>query len=233
MELNLDIRLPRDSVSVPAVRGLLEASLRSLGVLAPIREDIELMLTEACTNVIKHAQDGDDYTVRVTIMNARCILKVIDTGTGFDADEVPEPSPHAEHGRGLMIIQALADDVRFRSFPHNGALVALEKRLRYWEEAWATGTPTPDRTARRTPPAAPRWTRRWTARWTVRRTVRRTAGSRASEPDPDPRGTRPTAHGPVSPGRSGRGASHRRGASPCAADTGSPCPPPGSGGAGA
>ncbi|MFC6882154.1 MULTISPECIES: ATP-binding protein [Actinomadura] len=133
MELNLDIRLPRDSVSVPAVRGLLEASLRSLGVLAPIREDIELMLTEACTNVIKHAQDGDDYTVRVTIMNARCILKVIDTGTGFDADEVPEPSPHAEHGRGLMIIQALADDVRFRSFPHNGALVALEKRLRYWE----------------------------------------------------------------------------------------------------
>lgn len=133
MELNLDIRLPRDSVSVPAVRGLLEASLRSLGVLESIREDIELMLTEACTNVIKHAEDGDDYTVRVTIMNARCILKVIDAGAGFDADEVPEPSPHAEHGRGLMIIQALADNVRFRSFPHNGALVALEKRLRYWE----------------------------------------------------------------------------------------------------
>ncbi|MFC4909864.1 ATP-binding protein [Actinomadura gamaensis] len=139
MEINLDLRLPRDSTSVPAVRRLLDSSLAVLGVDEPIRGDIELMLTEACTNVIRHARAGDDFTVRATILDARCVIRVIDSGQGVDAKtaaKAGEPaSLTAESGRGLQIMRALADDVRFRTFPDSGSLVALEKHLVYGEDS--------------------------------------------------------------------------------------------------
>ncbi|GAA4390903.1 hypothetical protein GCM10023088_67440 [Actinomadura verrucosospora] len=135
MEITMDLVLPRDVASVPATRKLLDAALAALGVEGHIRDDIEMMLTEACTNVIKHAEHGADYTVRAMIQDRRCVIKVIDSGTGFDAARVPAPDPAAEQGRGLMIMRALADDVRFASFPEDGALVALEKRLSYSEDS--------------------------------------------------------------------------------------------------
>ncbi len=131
----MDLVLPRDVASVPATRKLLDAALAALGVEGHIRDDIEMMLTEACTNVIKHAEHGADYTVRAMIQDRRCVIKVIDSGTGFDAAHIPQPDPSAENGRGLMIMEALADDVRFSSFPEDGALVALEKRLAYGEDS--------------------------------------------------------------------------------------------------
>ncbi|MBO2457308.1 ATP-binding protein [Actinomadura violacea] len=131
MDISLDLLLPRETASVPATRKILDASLQALGVDEQIRDDIEVMLTEACTNVIKHARHGDDYTVRAAIHDERCVIKVIDSGRGFDAEQIPEPDPVSEAGRGLMIIRSLADDVRFDSYPEDGALVALEKHLDY------------------------------------------------------------------------------------------------------
>ncbi|GAA0598186.1 ATP-binding protein [Actinomadura livida] len=151
MEISLDLLLPRDAASVPATRRLLDAALRALGVEEQIRDDIEVMLTEACTNVIKHAEHGADYTVRATIQDSRCLIKVIDSGTGFDTGVLPRPGPADEQGRGLMIMSMLADDVRFRSFMHDGALVSLEKNLRYGKDSLGglltagNGTPLPAR----------------------------------------------------------------------------------------
>lgn len=135
MEISLDLQLPRDAASVPATRRLLDAALAALGVEDHIRDDIEVMLTEACTNVIKHAEHGADYTVRATIQGRRCVIKVIDSGIGFDAGSILRPEASAEHGRGLLIMRSLADDVRFRSFAEDGALVSLEKRLSYGEDS--------------------------------------------------------------------------------------------------
>ncbi|GAA2417232.1 hypothetical protein GCM10010191_29720 [Actinomadura vinacea] len=136
MEINLDLRFPRDAASVPAIRRMLDASLDVLGVEEPIRGDIRLMLTEACGNVIKHARAGDAYTVHVLIMDEHCVIKVIDHGRGFDPARLTVthpalPDPAAEQGRGMMIMQTLADQVRLHSHPEHGALVALEKRLHY------------------------------------------------------------------------------------------------------
>jgi anti-sigma regulatory factor (Ser/Thr protein kinase) len=132
MEISLDLRLPRDVASVPAARRLLDSSLAALGVDATIRDDIELMLTEACTNAIRHAGFGEEYTVRVGIQDELCVIKVIDSGRGFGTGERGEGAgPVAEYGRGLLLMRALADTVRFGSVYQHGALVALEKHLRY------------------------------------------------------------------------------------------------------
>ncbi|GLW66154.1 hypothetical protein Arub01_43980 [Actinomadura rubrobrunea] len=132
MEINLDLRFPRDAASVPAARRLLDSSLCTLGVDAAIRGDIELLLTEACTNAIRHAADGEEYTVRVGILDEHCVIKVIDSGPGFGGDGDGSGPLMAEHGRGLLLMRALADAVRFGSVhPRRGALVALEKHLHY------------------------------------------------------------------------------------------------------
>ncbi|MGW6503326.1 ATP-binding protein, partial [Nonomuraea angiospora] len=80
MEATIALRLPRDAASVPLIRQMLDGTLRSLGVDPQIRDDIELMLTEACSNVIRHAEPSDDYTVSTSVLDDRCIIKVIDNG---------------------------------------------------------------------------------------------------------------------------------------------------------
>ncbi|MEQ4722693.1 ATP-binding protein [Nonomuraea sp. B19D2] len=135
MEATIALRLPRDAASVPLTRQMLDGTLRSLGVDPQVRDDIELMLTEACSNVIRHAAPSDDYTVSATVRDHLCIIKVIDTGNGFapgkDPNKIVTPEPGAEHGRGLQIMRALADDIRFANRHEHGAVVCLEKRLRY------------------------------------------------------------------------------------------------------
>ncbi|MFC7728883.1 ATP-binding protein [Actinomadura keratinilytica] len=137
MEISLDLRLPRDAASVPAARRLLDSSPCALGVDAAIRGDIELMLTEACTNAIRHAGRGGEYTVRVGILDERCVIKVIDSGPGYGAGPGngagpgEAPGPLSEHGRGMLLMRALADGVRFGTAARQGALVSLEKHLHY------------------------------------------------------------------------------------------------------
>ncbi|WP_214410664.1 ATP-binding protein [Sphaerisporangium fuscum] len=131
MKVTISLRLPRDAASVSITRQILGAELEVLGVERPICEDIQLMLTEACSNVIRHAKDGDEYTVSAELSGDKCVITVVDTGTGFDAEKVGQGSPMAEHGRGLQIMRALADDVRFMNRPRKGAIVCLEKGLKF------------------------------------------------------------------------------------------------------
>ncbi|GAA2873459.1 hypothetical protein GCM10010517_33980 [Streptosporangium fragile] len=135
MEATIALRLPRDAASVPVIRQLLDSSLRTLGVEAWVREDIQLMLSEACSNVIKHATPSDDYMVSTELARDRCVIKVVDAGGGFDFTEAALAAPTAEHGRGLQIMRALADDIRFTSRPERGSVVCLEKSLRFVEDA--------------------------------------------------------------------------------------------------
>ncbi|NRQ38628.1 ATP-binding protein [Nonomuraea sp. NN258] len=131
MEATIALRLPRDAASVPLIRQMLDGTLRSLGVESQVRDDIELMLTEACSNVIKHADPSDEYTVSAGVHDGVCVIRVVDTGGGFDPKKVDDPNPSAEHGRGLQIMRALADDIRFTNKNENGAVVCFEKRLRF------------------------------------------------------------------------------------------------------
>jgi serine/threonine-protein kinase RsbW len=115
VELLLVLCLPRDAETAHVTREVLNASLTVLGVAADVR-DVTLALGEACANVIQHADTGDEYEVRVRLTGSRCVVEVIDTGRGFDAAGLAQTQTDqvatAEHGRGLQIIDALADICR-------------------------------------------------------------------------------------------------------------------------
>lgn len=150
MEVNMVLFLPRDAVSVPVSRKVLDRCLESLGVTPDTRGDIALALTEACANVVQHAGSDDEYEVRVSAKNRQCIIEVVNTGSenaepsaghgsaaspGIALSDGPVPVT-AEHGRGLKLIDAVVDKLRLTGDRNQGATVHFEKTLE-----WLPGAP--------------------------------------------------------------------------------------------
>jgi serine/threonine-protein kinase RsbW len=130
--INFSLSLPRDEASVPVVRRLCKSALDDLGVHETCVSDIELAVTEACTNVLKHANGTDAiYETTVEINDKDCTIRVIDAGSGFDAStHGRQRAPgSAESGRGIHLIRALVDSAQFTSRPQDGTMVHLEKKL--------------------------------------------------------------------------------------------------------
>jgi serine/threonine-protein kinase RsbW len=139
-ELTLALQLPRDRLSVRVTRHLVRSALDQVGVVAEDSDAVELAVTEACANVIDHSGPGDAYDVTVTISPEECHIRVIDVGRGLDDGAMGEPrmaEGDAEHGRGVALMHALVDQVRFDSQPEQGTVVHLVKRLRFHESATA------------------------------------------------------------------------------------------------
>jgi serine/threonine-protein kinase RsbW len=137
MEIKLTLALPRDELSVPVVRRVLRSSMKTLGVTEAVVADIELALTEAVTNVLDHANEGEEYEVSAGINGELCVIEVIDRGAGFDSTGIGDDAaaPDAEGGRGIQIMRALVDHVTFDNVPRVGTVVHLEKRLEWHEDA--------------------------------------------------------------------------------------------------
>ncbi len=130
MDIVFSLCLPRDEASVPVVRHIARGAMQKLGIAERCRSDIEIALTEACTNVLKHATGiEDEYIVKIEINDHSCEIRVIDTGTGFDHETINIASDDAESGRGIMLMRALVDDINFRSEPEKGTIVHLVKKL--------------------------------------------------------------------------------------------------------
>lgn len=137
--VSLALCLPRDAISVPVIRHLVRNALDEVGVMGSISDDIEIALTEACANVLRHAGPGDAYNVSVTIGPECCELRVVDIGHGFDhatvSKHLVDDDLSAERGRGLGLMKALVDEIELVSAPEEGTLVKLVKQLDFDETA--------------------------------------------------------------------------------------------------
>lgn len=133
IKMSMAIELPRDRASVPTVRHLAAQSLTELGVVEEIVDDVEIALSEVCTNVIDHAEFGDSYEVQISVRDDDCRIRVIDSGQGFDVDARVESGSRleSERGRGLAIVRAVMDQVGLESRPNQGTLVTLAKHLEF------------------------------------------------------------------------------------------------------
>ena len=123
--------LPRDSSTLSVVRHITASALEELGVVSEEIGDVILALTEAAANVVKHSGADDQYEVHLVIENNVCEIRVVDSGRGFDSDSlgVSMAGPSEERGRGMALMAALVDSVRFESRPEAGTIVHLVKDL--------------------------------------------------------------------------------------------------------
>jgi len=131
VELDVALSLPRDAATAAVVRAITTDALRRLGVVEECIEDIRLALSEAVTNVLDHAGSEDDYEVRLTVRDEICSIAVVDCGTGFDASSLASamPDPFSPRGRGVAIMRAVLDGVRFETHPERGMVAHLTKRI--------------------------------------------------------------------------------------------------------
>ena len=86
---------------------------RAVEELAPAIEkgllcDAQLLVSELVTNSIKHSGCDDPIRLRVWRRSSGLKIEVADGGYGFEAGSV-RPGDDAEGGRGLLILEALAD----------------------------------------------------------------------------------------------------------------------------
>ncbi|MEU2880747.1 ATP-binding protein [Streptomyces sp. NPDC007070] len=143
MSIWWSLHLRRDAASVPLARRLLLGAMETAGVDPDISFDLSLALTEACANAVEHGGDGDRseaYRVTAYLDGEKCRIEVTDAGPGFPSGvrRAPARTAHAdaEHGRGLGLIQELADHVHFANRPgRGGAVVSFDKILKWREDA--------------------------------------------------------------------------------------------------
>ncbi len=137
MELRIALSLPRDEVSVPLVRRLTADAMRLLGVDGDSLAELQVALSEACANVLRHAAADDDYEVRVRVDGQTIVIDVVDKGSGFDPTMLgrSDAALDAEQGRGIQLMRALVDEVHFAKAEPRGTVVSLTKRIAVRDEA--------------------------------------------------------------------------------------------------
>ncbi|KES05310.1 ATP-binding protein [Streptomyces toyocaensis] len=149
MSIWWSLHLRRDAASVPLARRLLLGTMETAGVDPEISYDLSVALSEACANAVEHGGDAarggtsEAYRVTAYLDGEKCRIEVADAGPGFPAatgaparPQVRPVSSDAEHGRGLCLIQALADHVHIGNKPgRGGAVVSFDKILKWREDA--------------------------------------------------------------------------------------------------
>lgn len=140
MEIRFSLRLPRDVATVPLVRTICRDAMRRLGVTDDCQGDVALALTEACANVVQHAEGVNEYEVVIEFCGGLCHIRVIDNGGGIDLRDSSrtETRLDREWGRGVVLMRLLVDRLAFESRPEDGTIVHLQKRLELEEGAVLT-----------------------------------------------------------------------------------------------
>lgn len=131
-----DIRLtlPARPENVGVVRHVVGALSEALDLPAALTHDIRLAVTEACTNVVRHAYAGGEGPIDVTVQLHEDSLEIVvsDRGNGLGAS-VDATGP----GLGLPLIAAVADGLEI-----GGAESGSHLRMRFRQHRDA-GVPRP------------------------------------------------------------------------------------------
>jgi serine/threonine-protein kinase RsbW len=121
------LSLPAQPRNIAVVRRALEAVAEELALPRRLIEDMRLAVTEACTNVVRHAYHGDEAddasAMRVELLpdeHGMCVI-VEDRGRGLG----PSPDPRGP-GLGLPLIAALTSALEVtHGADHRGSRIAM------------------------------------------------------------------------------------------------------------
>jgi serine/threonine-protein kinase RsbW len=137
-KIEVKIRVPNQTRYLSLIGKIGEDIARTLKLYHGDREElafnINLVLTEAMANVIRHAQDeppAEEVHIAISISNQELKIQVFDQGQGFDVCAVPAPNFKGldEHGRGVFIIRSIMDRVSYRKLK-SGNVLEMTKSLR-------------------------------------------------------------------------------------------------------
>lgn len=112
--------LNSDPNNIRLVKTWVDIISMKYNVCEELYPDILICLTEAVNNAIHHGNKRDvnkNISLICIVEKGRLQFNVCDEGSGFSPNKVPDPRlSHRvdnEHGRGVMIMKQLSDNIKF------------------------------------------------------------------------------------------------------------------------
>jgi anti-sigma regulatory factor (Ser/Thr protein kinase) len=127
--LQLDVSLPRDSRASALARRALASWRHSIE--PELLDDLELLVSELIANSVRHAGPSpktDGIHLRALAEAKRVRVEVVDPGNGF-SHVLREPGPMQAGGRGLYLVEVLADRWGIESEPSTCVWFELARRV--------------------------------------------------------------------------------------------------------
>ena len=136
-DIQVDVTVPTRTHYLSLIGNIGEEVAKALYPYSGDRDalayNLNLVLTEAMTNAIRHAgSDPLKHSVRIKIQFRRkeLSIQVYDHGQGFDLDAIPCPDLHrpTEGGLVIFLIQTFMDSVDYRRVD-GGNILVMRKKL--------------------------------------------------------------------------------------------------------
>jgi len=137
-EIEVDIKVPNQTRYLSLIGRIGEDIAKELDRFDGDRDllayHINLVLTEAMVNAIKHANANDPdkmVHVYINITDQDLLIRVFDDGQGFNINSIPPPDfdQLEDRGRGIFIIKQLMDTVKYEKI-NGGNMLEMTKSLR-------------------------------------------------------------------------------------------------------
>ena len=120
---DVKLTLPAQPENVSVIRHVLGAFAEALRLPDDLVEDLRLAVTEACTNVVRHAYPPEHtgpVEISILPLEEHVTVVVSDHGRGIGTS-----SDTTGPGLGLPLIAAIADVVDLQPVPGGGSRVAM------------------------------------------------------------------------------------------------------------
>jgi serine/threonine-protein kinase RsbW len=139
-QIELQIKVPNQTRYLSLIGRISEELAKQLqnynGDREALANHINVVLTEALVNAIRHANGNDpdeEVEIRITVTDEELVLQVFDHGRGFNLENISSTAEDSQneledHGRGLYIMRSLMDSVEY--YPVEGGNV-LEMRKQF------------------------------------------------------------------------------------------------------
>lgn len=133
--IQMELSLPSEVAAISPFVDKLMLLIKKCRCASGNETDIEIALREALTNATIHGNHEDPrkqiHVICHCAVDEEVSIVVKDEGHGFDNNAVPDPTAagviESSHGRGIYLMKALMDEVRFE---HGGTVVHMRKKSR-------------------------------------------------------------------------------------------------------
>ena len=126
--------IPSDFKYLGAIDAAVQDLAREMSCSQPWINDFSTALVEATSNAIEHGNKfAKEKIVRISLSlnGERFVVEVTDQGEGFDYEsyvsDTNPPDPLSERGRGILIMTAFTDGVKYSRTDEGGITLQLVK----------------------------------------------------------------------------------------------------------